>query len=84
VKGTAVLSGVLFYTSPPQGMDTLMALSALDVSRAVPLVEKCMKKIEAAKKERVSAGVQEDKTVVVLVIGCGKAGITSISLLRTR
>lgn len=84
VKATAIMSGSLFYTSPPPGMDTLMALSALDVSRAVPLVEKCMKKLAMKADYDKREGKPTNAHPVVLVIGCGKAGVTCISLLRTR
>jgi len=75
VKGFGILSSTLSYAKPPEDMNLTMALASLDVSRAVPLVENTTTKL---------LKMNPAKQITVFVIGCGKAGITTISCLKTR
>jgi L-erythro-3,5-diaminohexanoate dehydrogenase len=75
VKGMAVMNAKCRFVSPPPNMSDLMLLAAIDVSRAVPLLWRTVCRLLAQRKP--------NQRLEVLVIGCGKAGITCISCLKT-
>jgi len=73
VSGTAVMNGRTLYTPVPKDMNRFMALSALDVSRAVPLLVNALETMSARKLK-----MKYKTPLTLFIIGCGKAGITCI------
>jgi L-erythro-3,5-diaminohexanoate dehydrogenase len=64
VSGTAILNGKLAYMKTPTDMSLTLALSALDISRAIPLLESTTTRIMKENPKKLP--------ITVFVIGCGK------------
>lgn len=80
LKATAIMHGKCLYTSIPSFLSEQVGLAAIDISSLVPQVYRCVYRLLAAPFHSASA----KSKITVLIIGCGKAGITSISCLRNK
>ena len=79
IEGQAILFACMRVCPVPAGMSAGLTLTCVDISSLVPQVRRCLEEVLEKRRTR---SAEMDSTLRVLVMGCGKAGVTALYCLK--
>jgi L-erythro-3,5-diaminohexanoate dehydrogenase len=79
VEAQAIAFACMQICPVPTEFAPKLALSCIDISSLVPQVQRCVEDLIERRRKIVSS---ESEAIRVLVMGCGKAGVTALYCLR--